>query len=85
MDTTQFVIIIVTVTLSTLLLILGIQLFFILKEVRVSIQKVNKMLDDMGKVSGSVSDGVTNMSGFLNGLKAGISAITSLRKGGDND
>lgn len=84
MDTTQFVIIIVTVTLASLLVILGIQVFFILKEVRISLQKANKMLDDMGKVSGSVSDGVVNMSGFFNGLKTGLSAIASLRSKGDD-
>jgi hypothetical protein len=83
MDTTQFVIVIVTVTLASLLVILGIQVFFILKEVRISIQKVNKMLDDMGKVSGSVSDGVVNMTGFINGLKTGLSAIASLRSKGE--
>jgi len=84
MDTTQFVIIIVTVTLSTLFVILGIQLFFILKEMRITVQKINKMLDDIGKVSGTVSDGVVNMTGFINGLKAGISAISSLRGGKDD-
>jgi hypothetical protein len=81
METTQVVIIIISCALTALVLILGVQVFYILKEVRRTIQKINKMLDDTGKVTGSVSDGIVNMSGFVNGIKAGISAISSLKKG----
>jgi hypothetical protein len=84
MDTTQLVIVIVTITLAALFVILGIQIFFILKEVRFSIRKVNKMLDDLGKVSGTVGDGVVNMGGFINGLKAGLSAIAAIRGKGES-
>lgn len=80
MDITQLVIVFVTITLTVLLVIVGIQVFFILSEIRISIQKVNKMLDDMGKVSGVASDSVVNMSGMLSGLKAGLSFLTSFRK-----
>ena len=84
MESTQLVIIIVSLTLTALVVILGIQVFYILKEVRSSIRKVNKMLDDMGKVSGTVGDGVVNMAGFVNGLKSGLSAIASLRGKGED-
>lgn len=79
MDTTQFIIVIVVSVLTTLFVVLGIQVFYILKEIRISIQKVNRMLDDMGKVSGTVGNSVSNLGGFINGLKSGITAITSLR------
>lgn len=85
MEPTQIVIIIISCVLTFLIVIIGIQVFYILKEMRRSIQKVNKMLDDTGKVTGSVSDGIVNMSGFVNGLKAGISAISSLKKGEKNE
>ncbi len=85
METTQIVIIIITSALAALMIILGIQVFYILKELRITVQKINKMLDDMGRVSGTVGDGVTNMSGFINGLKAGISALVSLKKGKDDE
>jgi hypothetical protein len=78
MEPTQLTIILISISLTILVIVLGIQLWFILKEVRASIQKMNKMLDDAGKVSGAVSEGVIGMSGFVNGLKTGISAITSL-------
>jgi len=92
MDPTQVVIVFVSVTLTTIIAILSIQVWNILKEFRTSIQKmngildestasvqkVNKMLDDAGKVSGTVSDGVVQASGFINGIKTGISVLTTL-------
>ncbi len=80
MDPVQLTIIGVSISLTLLIFLLGIQVFFILKEVRISFQKMNKMLDDGGKVTGAVSEGVASMSGFMNGIKTGLSLITSLHK-----
>jgi len=85
MDPTQLTIIAVTITLTILLVVLGIQVFLILKEIRHSIQKTNKMLDDAGKVSETVSSGFTSMSGFVNGIKSGIAMITSLKGKGEKN
>lgn len=84
MDVTQLVIVIISSVLAVLLVFLGIQVFYILKEFRHSIQKVNKMLDDAGRVTGTVGDSVVNMSGFINGLKTGLTAISSFRGKGDH-
>ncbi len=78
MDPTQLTIIIISFALALLLIILGIQVWYILKEIRIALQKTNSMLDDAKKVSGTVSAGIVGMSGFVNGLKTGITAITSL-------
>jgi hypothetical protein len=78
MDPTQLTIIIISFALTILLIVLGIQVWYILKEMRLSLQKINKMLDDAGKVSGAVSEGVIGMTGFVNGLKTGINAVTTL-------
>lgn len=83
MDPIQLTIIGVSITLTILLVVLGIQVFYILKEIRFSVQKTNKMLDDAGKVSGTVSEGVTSMSGFMNGIKSGLQMITALQKKGE--
>lgn len=78
MDPVQITIIVISFILTTLIVVLGVQVWFILKEIRVSMQKMNKMLDDAGKVSGAVSEGVVGMSGFVNGLKTGIQAVSSI-------
>ena len=78
MDATQLTIILISIALAILIIVLGVQMWFILKEVRGSIHKMNKMLEDVGKVSGAVSERIIGISGFVNGLKTGISAITTL-------
>jgi hypothetical protein len=84
MDPIVLTIIGVSITLTLLLVIIGIQIALILKEVRLSLQKTNKMLDDAGKITGTVSSGVENMSGFMNGIRTGVSMITSLRHKGEH-
>lgn len=80
MEPVQLVIIIVTLVLTILIVVLGVQVWFILKEIRLSIQKMNRMLDDMQKVTGTVGEGVSNLGGIMSGLKAGLSIFSSLRK-----
>lgn len=80
MDPIQLTIIGVSLTLTLLLVVLGIQVYYILKEIRLSVHKANKMLDDAGKVSGTITEGVTSMSGFVNGIKTGLAMITSFQK-----
>ncbi|HUD19492.1 MAG TPA: hypothetical protein VMR81_03555 [Patescibacteria group bacterium] len=84
MDPIALTIIGVSITLTIVLVIIGIQIAFILKEFRQSVQKSNKMLDDAGKVTGTVSEGVTSAAGFVNGIRAGLSMITSIQKKGDH-
>jgi hypothetical protein len=83
MDPIQLTIIGVSITLTILLVVLGIQVLYILQEVRLTVHKTNKMLDDTGKITETVSEGVTSMSGFMNGIKTGLSMITSLQKKGE--
>lgn len=86
MDPIVLTIVGVSVTLTILLVAIGIQVFLILKEVRQSVVKANKMLDDAGDVSGAVSQGVTHMSGFMNGIRTGMDFITKIiGKGGRNE
>ena len=85
MDPTQVVIISVSVVLTSLFVALGVQFWFILKEVRRSIEKVNKMLDDGGRVTGAVGEGFSNVTGLMSGIKTGLNLVTSLRKKGEHD
>lgn len=85
MEPIQFVIIAISITLTGLFLALGVQVWFILREARTSAIKVNKMLDDMGKVSGAIGDGATSMTGLLQGIKTGLSLVTSMKKKGEEN
>lgn len=85
MDPIQLTIVGVSITLTILLVVLGMQVFLILKEFRSSVQKTNKMLDDAGKVTQTVSGGVESMGGFMNGIRSGIAMITSLNGKGEKN
>lgn len=73
-NSTQLILIIVVVVLSVLLSLIGIQVFFILKEVQKSVQKANKMLDDTGVITESISKPIASLSNSLTSL----SSITGL-------
>jgi hypothetical protein len=73
-DSTQILIIIVVVVLTILLSAIGIQVFFILREVQRSIQKVNKILDDTGLVSESVAKPIASLSNHLTSF-SGIAGL----------
>lgn len=73
-DSAQLLLVIVVTTLTILLTAVGIQVFFILKEVRRSVEKMNKILDDTGTISESVAKPISSFSSSIGGL----SGITGL-------
>lgn len=79
MDTAQILLIVVIVALSILFILLGIQVFFILREFQQTIKKANKVLDDTGVITESVSGPISNLSMLSSGIKAGA-FIASLLK-----
>jgi len=81
MDIVQLVIIVISFILTTVIVILSVQVWYILKEIRFSVHKMNKMLDDAGRVTEVVGDSAEGLSGFMNGIKTGMSIISSLKKG----
>lgn len=71
MDTAQILLIVVIVILTLLLVVLGIQVFFILREFRKTISKANKVLEDTGTITESISGPVSNLSNLTSGIKVG--------------
>ncbi len=79
-DPAQMTLFIVIIVLTTLILILGIQVFFILRELRQTINKANKVLDDTGVITESVSGPISNLSNMATGIKAGSIIAALLRR-----
>lgn len=79
-DTAQAVLLFVLVVLTILLVVLGIQVLFILKELRKTVDKANKVLEDTGVITESVSGPIAKFSSLSNGIKVGA-ALVSLLKG----
>lgn len=80
MDTAQVLLLIVVVVLTFLLLILGVQVFLILREFKDTIAKLNKVLDDAGVISESVSTPIASLSTIVTGVKTGLSLASLLKK-----
>ena len=80
MESTQILLIVVVTVLTIILTIIGIQFFFILKEFKKSLEKINKMLDDGTLVSGAFAKSITGISGVLQGIKTGLSVFNIFKK-----
>ncbi len=85
MDIIQIVIIAIAIVLTLIVVFMSVQVWYILKEMRTSLHKVNKMLDDMGKVTHTVGETAITVSGLLSGFKSGLSIFSGLRKKGDDN
>lgn len=70
-DPAQILLFLVIIILTILLIVLGIQVFFILKDLRQTISKANRVLDNTGEITESVSGPVSSLSSILMGLKTG--------------
>ncbi len=70
-DPAQTALFLVIIVLTILLVVLGIQVFFILRELRITLTKVNKVLDDTSVITESVSKPISNLSSLTMGLKTG--------------
>lgn len=82
LDLTQLLLGFIILVLTAMLAVIGIQVYFILGEFRQTLSKANKVLDDTGVISESVSKPVGMISGILMGLRGSseIAKIFSRKK-----
>ena len=80
MDTTQLLLTIVLTVSTILLIIVGIQLVFVLKELRTSLIKVNRIIGGFEKVSESIEHGFGELTGFVAGFKTIFKFIDIFQK-----
>lgn len=67
MDTVQAVLLFVIVLLTILLIVLGVQVFFILKSLRATITRANRVLENTEEITESVSEPLTFITSLING------------------
>ena len=70
--TTQIVLIIMIIVLGSTLSIVGVMFFFILKEARESMRKINTILDDVKSVSTNISTGSQVVQETVVGLRDSV-------------
>lgn len=76
----QIVLFAVIVILTALLIILGFQVYFILRALRETVNKANKVLDDTGVITESVSTPLSTLSSLVSGIKTGGLILDLLRR-----
>ena len=69
MDTTQLLLTVVLTVTTVLLIVVGIQLFFVLKELRKTLTRVNSIIDNFEKIGSSLESNFTEFMGFFSGVK----------------
>lgn len=69
-DTVQLVLLIVIVVLTALLVILGVQVFYILKELRTTLKKTNRVLDNADSITSNIEGPLSALSSLALGTKA---------------
>ena len=77
-DLAQGLLVAVIVVLTSLLVVIGLQVVNILKEFKKSLEKINKILDDAGVISGGVAKPISDFSDFFEGVKGGFKIIELL-------
>ncbi len=79
-DSVQAVLLVVLFVLTILVVVLGVQVFFILKELRKTVSKANKVLDSTNIITQSVSTPISSLSSIATGIKTGASFINLFKK-----
>lgn len=74
----QILLFLVISVLTTVLALAGVQVIYILRDLRETIKKANKIMDDFGIISSSVAKPIAGISGFITGLKSGVDVINLL-------
>jgi hypothetical protein len=80
MDITQIIITISILGITTILILVGISIINLLKELKVTILKTNQILDDTKIITSSVAQPVSTFAEFFSGLKSGISVFNTFFK-----
>lgn len=77
-DSVQLVLLVVIVVLTILLVILGIQVFLILRDLRRTIAKTNKVLDTAESITENIDGPLSALSSLALGVR-GSSMITAIK------
>lgn len=85
MDITQTVLLAVTIVLAVFVVVLGFQIFFVLKDVRRTLFKFNNLFDEADDMIGKVKKPMESATGILSALATGVGIAHILKKGTKKD
>lgn len=71
MDVTQAILLSVIVVLAIFLVFLGIQVFFVLKDFRLTLRRVNRLFDNLDELSLEIKKPISSLGNIFTALTAG--------------
>lgn len=77
MDITQIIITISLIAITAVIVACGIWTVKLLKEVKITVEKTNSILDDTKLITSSVAQPVSSFSEFVMGFKNGLSLFNN--------
>lgn len=80
MDITQSIILSIIIVLAIFLVVVGVQVFFTLKELRKSLKKANKLMDDADDIISQVKKPIETAGNLVTALTAGAGIAHFIKK-----
>ena len=80
LDPIQILLTVIVTTLTVLLVVIGIEIFRILREAKKTIERTNRILDDVEEITNAVSRPVEGMASLVAGIKQGTAVVKVLGK-----
>ncbi len=80
MDSAQIILLIVVLILTGLLVFLGVQVYFIFHELRKTLEKVNKVLDNADEITTNVARPLSDFTSLITSVKTGMSLFNMFTK-----
>ncbi len=77
-DTTQLLLTIVLTLTTLLLIIIGVQLIFVLRDLRTTLKKVNSIIDGFENIGVGLDHGIGEVVGFINGIKTLLKVVDTV-------
>lgn len=84
LDATQLLLVLVVLVLTVMLVVIGVQVSFILRELKRSIDKLNRVLDNAEEITETIGKPAAGVTSLLAGLREGIQLFRSLKKREDH-
>jgi hypothetical protein len=87
LDTTQILIVAAITVMTVILTIIGVQLIFVLKDVRQMLTRINAIVSEVEKIGLNIGSSYSELTGFVAGIK-NIFLVTDFlanRKGKKHD
>ena len=78
-ETLQIILFVMLVVVIVFFLILGVQVFFLVQEVRRTISKANKVIDNTSVITENVSGRISSFTDLVGGVTTGTMAVKVLK------